>query len=99
MFPQKMKVLVGYLVMLATVPAAIILAPQIGAWTIAMVLGAGALGGWLTLDSAAARTSSPEKNPIEDEDYELPTLEKSIYFDPMYQGIPGNVYTIPRDHE
>ena len=99
MFPQKMKVLVGYLVMLATVPAAIILAPQIGAWTIAMVLGAGALGGWLTLDSATARTSSPEQKPIEDENYELPTFEKSIYFDPMYQGIPGNVYTIPRDHE
>lgn len=94
MVAQHVKKLFGYSLMFATVPAAIFLAPQIGAWTIALVLVSGSLGGWLTLGRAGQmHYVSPEDR---DED---PEPELSIYEDPKYSTIPGNFYNVRGSHD
>lgn len=94
MVAQHVKKLLGYSLMLATVPAAIFLAPQIGAWTIALVLVSGSLGGWLTLGrSGEIALASPE---VRDDD---PEPELSMYEDPKYSMIPGNFYNVRGSHD
>lgn len=87
MVTLKLKKLSGVVLLLATVPAAIFLAPRIGGWTIAVVLGAGAVAGWLTSCNANGKTAYPQRRQGEEVDSELP-----MYQDPKYWWMHENDY-------
>lgn len=86
MVTLKIKKLIGVALFLATVPAAILLAPRIGVWTIAVVLGSGGVAGWLTSGTASATAIYPKRRQDEDE------VELPIYQDPKNWWMQENDY-------